>query len=471
MIIGWSSISVQKAVVGADEDFLRRPNKPMSIVDSTSTPRLFEGSNVCILFHRDLRIVDNTALELACASYGTIIPVFVLEDSQVGKNEFKSQFCINFMVESIVDLDKCTNNRLHVVSNSEFLEFIKRHSIVAVYSAYDYTPFAKKRDEHYKSILADQNVDFIQTHDTLLLDRFVEKPNDPGKYYKKFTPFYNHVIDIPVRNPAISHTIKWSSLRPTVPASHALEKIYILSPFVEKGGRSQALIALSMIPANYSTKAAFHTRTTELSAHLKFGTISPREAYVAFRSQPDLARQLYWRDFYYTLCMFDPNAFLTPYDGIEHKWDNNTLMFEKWCSGTTGVPIIDAAMTQLNTTGRMQGRCRMIVADFLIKVLHINWQQGEKYFAQHLVDYDPAQNNYNWQWVAGTGPFGQPKYRMFNPYIQAAKYDPDAIYIKKWLPAYKDIPAKDIHDWENKHAVWSLPPPIKTIAEAKNTYF
>jgi deoxyribodipyrimidine photo-lyase len=177
--------------------------------------------------------------------------------------------------------------------------------------------------------------------------------------------------------------------------------------------------------------------------------------YHAFKALPnggsDLIKQLFWRDFYYNIMMHDPNAlkgnYSSKFDGF--PWNEPGENFNAWKEGRTGFPVVDACMRELNSTGYMHNRGRMIVADFLIKILRIDWRLGEHYFATKLIDYDPAQNNYNWQWVAGTAPFSQPYFRVFNPWTQAVKFDPECEYIKKWVSELRDVPCDIIHSSES----------------------
>lgn len=168
----------------------------------------------------------------------------------------------------------------------------------------------------------------------------------------------------------------------------------------------------------------------------------------------------------------DTNAFKSSYDDKWNiKWNNNINHFNKWKQGVTGFPIVDACMRELNATGFMHNRGRMIVASFLSKDLHLNWRDGERYFAQQLIDYDPTMNNYNWQMVAGTGSFALPYFRIFNPWIQSRKYDPDATYIKQWIPELRNISAKHIHKWYIYHNVdVNYPKPMLDHDKAKEDY-
>lgn len=228
---------------------------------------------------------------------------------------------------------------------------------------------------------------------------------------------------------------------------------------VVKGGRNEAYEILKTLDntlKNYDTDRNLPIKkTSRLSAYNKFGCISIRELYYATRSKlkdkaEPFIRQLYWRDFYYFIGEFYPHIFEGPmkvnYAGIQWRDDDEVL--ERWKEGRTGCPIVDASMRDLNKTGYMPNRCRMIVANYLVKDLHINWQEGEKYFASKLVDYDPCQNNGGWQWSAGCGVDSQPYFRIFNPESQSQKVDKDCKYIKKWIPELKEVENKDIHSWE-----------------------
>ncbi|MEZ5334801.1 MAG: deoxyribodipyrimidine photo-lyase [Methanolobus sp.] len=208
--------------------------------------------------------------------------------------------------------------------------------------------------------------------------------------------------------------------------------------------------------ANYDNERDYPSikGTTGLSAHNKLGTISIREFYHYVRNELDeghtLINELHWRDFFTHLAVAYPyvfnHAFKKKFD--ELSWLNDKELFDAWCNGKTGFPIVDAGMRELNTTGYMHNRVRMIVASFLVKDLHIEWKWGERYFASKLVDYDPCVNNGNWQWAASTGADSQPYFRIFNPWTQQKKFDPDCIYIKEWIPEFADISSKAIHSLE-----------------------
>jgi len=203
-----------------------------------------------------------------------------------------------------------------------------------------------------------------------------------------------------------------------------------------------------------------------LSAYLKFGCCSVREAYYAvietLGSEHPLLRQLYWRDFFTHIGFHFPHvfghAFHRKYDAL--AWQNNQDDFLRWTEGRTGFPIVDAGLRELNQTGGMHNRVRMIAASFLVKDLHISWRWGERYFAQHLIDYDPCVNNGNWQWAASTGCDAQPYFRIFNPWLQQKKFDVDCLYIKRWLPELRPFSATMIHQWHKKQVTCDYPAPM-----------
>jgi deoxyribodipyrimidine photo-lyase len=219
------------------------------------------------------------------------------------------------------------------------------------------------------------------------------------------------------------------------------------------GGRPYAIELLKMAVKTqsryFSTRDQPAKPTSLLSASIKFGCVSIREVYATFKSNHTFTRQLYWRDFYANILFSFPhvlgNAMKPNYQGI--RWHHNTSWFKAWCKGQTGFPIVDAGMRQMNETGYMHNRVRLIVASFLVKTLLISWEYGEMYFARKLTDYDPASNNGNWQWIASTGADSQPYFRIFNPTEQGKKVDPDCEYIKTWIPELRGLSPREIHNW------------------------
>jgi deoxyribodipyrimidine photo-lyase len=306
-----------------------------------------------------------------------------------------------------------------------------------------------------------------------------------GEPFKVFTPFWRASIkQIPPKpikmTPELSKKI--------VPALSGSLSIDRYTKYYEprnsyvplEGGRSVALKHLTdLFPemCKYESLRNDPTRyATMLSAINKYGLLSIREIYWTIKAKcsqkgDDLIRQLIWRDFYYNISHYYPQIFKGAWREKFNKvkWANNPTAFKRWCEGNTGVPFVDAGMRQLNKTGFMHNRLRMVVSQFLMKDLGIDWRDGERYFAQMLYDYDPAQNNGGWQWSSGSGNDSQPYFRVFNPYRQSERFDPDAIYIKKWVPELKDVPARDLHNWETTYKKWAgtgYPEPIVFHKEA-----
>lgn len=429
------------------------------------------------IFRRDLRLDDNTGLIKALKQSDEVLPCFIFDKRQIGKNPYKSTNAIQLMIESLQDLETQLTRKkgklyyFFGIAEKIVEEIIKKIQIKAVFINYDYTPFSIKRDLEIKKICFKHNIEFNSYHD-LLLTKPEETLKKDGTPYRIFSPFYKKASLIKIAKPQ-KNTFKNYY---TKPINFSFEPKNILqntnnSIFV-KGGRKNALKILKNITKfkNYKKERDFPfiDKTTHLSAYLKFGCISAREAYHTIEpSNKTLTRQLYWRDFFTHIAYHFPHvfkgSFIKKYDEI--KWENSKKLFKKWCNGETGFPIIDAGMRQLNKTGWIHNRIRMIISSFLVKDLHIDWQWGEKYFAQKLVDYDPCVNNGNWQWIAGTGTDAQPYFRIFNPWLQQKRYDPQAKYIKKWVYELKEIKSSIIH----KQNSFYLKPIIDHKLEAKKS--
>lgn len=437
------------------------------------------------IFRRDLRLIDNTGLNHALKQSEHVIPCFIFDPCQVSdKNKYKSDNAIQFMCDSLEYLD----NELHKHNAKLYLfhetteivvkNLIASESIDAIFVNRDYTPFSIKRDAAIEKICKKFHIAFEQYDDALLNSPEIVLKKD-NSHYSIFTAFYKKAVTIPVQEPEKLYHGNWFS--GSIKNSHTkslLKKILSThnSNIACFGGTQNALNILKNLEDHTRYK---HDRdypsinTTHLSAHLKFGTISVRQTYYAIikhlgRSHP-LLRQLYWRDFFTHIAFHTPtvfgHAYHKKYDAL--AWNYDKKIFNLWCQGKTGFPIVDAGMRELNATGFMHNRVRMIVASFLIKDLHIDWQWGERYFAQQLVDYDPAVNNGNWQWSASTGCDAQPYFRIFNPWLQQKKYDPECIYIKKWIPELQSCDSKVIHNWfkENSPYIKGYQKPIVDHAQ------
>lgn len=429
------------------------------------------------IFRRDLRLEDNDGLNAAMLHSDEVIPIFILTPTQLDEdqNKYKSNNCVQFMIESLEDLDtelKLHKSRLFYFhgDNDDIIEEILKQkekiNLDAIFVNMDYTPFSNDRDSDIETLCEREGVAFHMFED-LLLQPAGSILTTGGDVYSKFTPYFNKAKKVTV-NESIrlpkkpNFYSKYGNLDGEYKES--LSKFYgnKKNPDLRvNGGRQNGLKRLSIVSKNQKnynkTRNDLTKETTLLSAHIKFGTVSIREVYHEFRKSlgmsNDLIKQLYWRDFYHNIIYDNPevlgHAMKPKYDKI--KWKTNKSHLEAWKEGRTGFPIVDAGMREMNTTGFMHNRARLITSNFLIKILMIDWREGEQYFAQTLVDYDVANNNGNWQWGAGSGADSQPYFRIMNPWTQGEKHDKDAIYIKKWVPELKDVPAKHLHQWDKYH--------------------
>ncbi len=419
------------------------------------------------IFRRDLRIVDNTALIQAMRLSERVIPCFILDDRQLKDNDFKSGKGLQFMAESLYDLNREIEHRqgrlfLFYGIPEKIVEKLIQHArIDAVFINRDYTPFSRERDLQIRMVCEKHGISFQVFNDILLNEpeAVLKTDNQP---YTVFTPFMRRSAMIPVRRPETIQ--RYSFLSKKIAFEFPITHLHKIIEVQDKrlflqGGRDKALTLLAGIPRlkDYDRNRNFPSvrGTSFLSPHLKFGTVSIREVYAAIithlGTNHTLVKQLYWRDFFTHIAFHFPdvfgNAFRKKFDLIE--WGNDPDKFDAWCKGETGFPIVDAGMRQMNETGWMHNRVRMIVASFLVKDLHVDWRWGEKYFAQRLIDYDPAVNNGNWQWAASTGCDAQPYFRIFNPWLQQKKFDPDCRYIKTWIPELAEKTPAEIHSMHN----------------------
>lgn len=416
------------------------------------------------IHRRDLRADDNTALRRALAECDEVLPCFILDPKQVGEeNEYRSLKQVRFMRESLADLGKQYASRkgmLHLFSGDpeEILpKLIASAGITAVYANADYSPYAKARDAKLAQVCADAGIPFLLSHDVLLSGDPDGISKSDGKPYTVFTPFWKRAMLVEVPKPEAVGTGNFVSEQVAGLPYAELESLASdvdPSMLATQPGRTGGLAILDRAAdfKDYAqTRDNLAGSTTRLSAHHKFGTLSIRESYHALGSATGydsaLIRQLYWRDFYTYLAHRIPRVIGSSYDP-KHEilfGEIDRGMLAAWEEGRTGVPVVDAGMRELLATGYMHNRARLIVGSFLTKDLHQPWWLGEKHFARHLIDYDVSVNNGNWQWVGGTGTDPVPYFRIFNPWLQAKKFDPDAEYIKKWVPELRAFSAKEIH--------------------------
>lgn len=419
------------------------------------------------IFRRDLRLHDNTGLLKALKNSKKVDVLFCFDPRQLEKNNLFNEHAFQFMIESLKDLQEKVSDKkgaLHFFKGQPdkiLEEIFTHHNIDAVYTNKDYTPFSIKRDKAIEKICQKHNAIFESFDDALVYPPYSILKDD-GTPYSIFTPFYKKSTKIKAR-PALKLTQELAKTKLKNTYSINLKDITYSQNTHQAipGGRTHGVKLLKKIvkAKDYHEFRNFpkHDNTSYLSAHNKFGTVSPREIFHIIKKHhthdDTFIKELLWRDFFYNIAIHFPHVLTEPFHGKYKNiaWSKSKKLFTIWCEGKTGFPIVDAGMRELNKTGFMHNRVRMITASFLIKNLHINWQWGEKYFAEKLIDYDRCVNNGNWQWVASTGCDAQPYFRIFNPWLQQKKFDANAHYIKKWIPELQDISPKDIHNWEKTY--------------------
>lgn len=398
-------------------------------------------------FRRDLRLDDNVGLFQALKSQSAILPVFIFDKEILDKLEDKADKRVSFIYSALQNIQ----NELREFGSDIKVKFgypleiwkelTEEYEVINVFANHDYEPYAKKRDREIYDFLKTKNIKFLTFKDQCIFE-YKEILKDDGKPYTIFTPYSR----------------KWKAK-----LNESLLKSYDTKPYVSNFLKTEHLPFLSLrsmgfefvnfqIPplqideeliAEYSNRRDFPASegTSKLSVHLRFGTISIRKlAQKGLKLNETWLNELIWRDFYMMILWHFPHvaksAFKPEYDHID--WLNNEEEFQKWCEGKTGYPIVDAGMRELNATGFMHNRVRMIVASFLTKHLLIDWRWGEAYFAKKLLDFDLSANNGGWQWAAGSGCDAAPYFRVFNPRLQTEKFDKNWDYIKKWIPEIND---------------------------------
>lgn len=416
-----------------------------------------------VVLRRDLRLYDHTALTSACRMCKQVSLCFVLDPDQLRPHIWRSRPGLLYMQQILLQLHeqlRQLGGGLWVVAGhpaAEVAALSSRLGVDSVFMNRDYTPFSRQRDLDIQRMMP-ASISLYWYDDALLVPpgRLL---NSSGQPYQVFSAFFKAASRLFVASPEHSpglHVLTgmgvtdWLEHRGRLQALSGDEAAHSLAVEVQSGG-----VGAVDIYRGYQEERDIPAldATTHWSVRLKFGTLSVRELYHRIRSElggaHPLIRQLYWRDFFYHIAWHYPHvfghAFDRRFDAI--NWQDDDALFQCWCEGRTGFPIVDAGMRQLAESGFMHNRVRMIVASFLVKDLHIDWRKGEAWFARHLVDYDPAINNGNWQWAASTGCDAQPWFRIFNPWLQQKRFDPDCRYIKRWLPALATIDARTIHQW------------------------
>lgn len=394
-------------------------------------------------FRRDLRLNDNCGLYHALRAGESVLPLFIFDRRILSELEDKDDPRVSFLLDEVSRLKselEMNGSSLKMLFG-EPIDIIEglaaSHPVTAVFANHDYEPYARDRDEAVSRMLAGLGVSFHTYKDQVIFDKD-DVMKAPGSPYTVFTPYmkkwkslFRKEMLIPF--PSELHGDKFIRTDP-YPSITIGDLGFTRSPYEIPSRKVDPEIL-----KNYDKTRDFPSLpgTSRMSVHLRFGTVSIRQLFAsALEWNEKYMNELIWREFYKMILWHFPHvanrSFKPRYDLI--RWRNNEREFEAWCSGKTGIPIVDAGIRELNATGFMHNRLRMITASFLTKQLLIDWRWGEAYFARKLMDYDLSSNNGGWQWAAGTGVDAAPYFRIFNPLLQAERFDPDGSYVKSWVP-------------------------------------
>lgn len=396
-------------------------------------------------FRRDLRLEDNIGLAAALSSDHAVLPLFIFDTDILSKLKDRDDARVSFirgLLENL-DLELREHGSSLEVHNGKPLEVFEKliatHKIAAVYANHDYEPYAIRRDEQVELLLESHDVEFHTYKDQLVFEKDeIEKlDHTPYSVYSAYARKWRETLDPRDLKPVHAKFENLSKRKlshiPTLEAlgfTEASVPLPSLSPTIDLG-----------LIRNYDETRDIPsiTGTSHLGAHLRFGTVSVRHLVKLAEKENDTwLSELIWREFFAQILYHYPHVakgpFRPEYAKIAYRHD--VKEYQRWAEGKTGYPLVDAGMRELNATGFMHNRVRMVAASFLVKHLLIDWREGEADFARKLFDYDLASNNGNWQWVAGSGCDAAPYFRVFNPTLQQKRFDPKAIYIKKWVPEF-----------------------------------
>jgi deoxyribodipyrimidine photo-lyase len=411
-------------------------------------------------FRRDLRLEDNAGLYHALKDGQPVLPLFIFDKNILDDLKDRTDARVTFIHRTISEL----HEQLKSLGSSILIKFgtpdevwqeiINKYPVSRVFTNRDYEPYAKERDQNIKNLLIHHNIEFHDFKDHVIFEHPEVTKND-GLPYTVFTPYskkWKAKLNTHLSSTEHSKTISFY-LKP-YPTEKYFDHFYSTPPLSlisleEMNFKSSTIQIPSKTVSRGLIKTYDQTRnfpsingTSKLGIHFRFGTISIREKALKAQSLNETyLNELIWRDFYAQILDCFPhvvgNAFRAKYDSI--PWRKNEADFEKWKTGMTGYPIVDAGMRELNATGYMHNRVRMIVASFLTKHLLLDWRWGEAYFAEKLLDFDLASNNGGWQWASGSGTDAAPYFRIFNPTSQTKKFDKELKYIRKWIPEFEDF--------------------------------
>ena len=411
-----------------------------------------KGKVAIIWFRRDLRINDHPALLAAVESAEQVIPLFILDKTQIKEAGAK---LLAYMAQSLRSLDESLGNNLHIIEGDQvevLTALIKKYDVQEVHISAEYERYGADRDARVEAA----GIKLVRTGSPYAVTPGrVVKPSD-GTPYKVYTPFYRawrtHGWRAPAKTPKSMKFVQPTSEYRNFPDFPLPKGVEII-----KAGEAAALSRFKEFTKKgldtYDENRNFAgiDGTSKMSSYLKFGEIHPRtllENLGESKAHDTFRKEIAWREFYADVLFNNPMTDREYYAPrfADMRYDEPGAQFKAWCEGKTGYPFVDAAMRQLIQEGWMHNRTRMVVASFLVKDLHLEWQLGERFFAEHLVDYDVASNAHGWQWTAGTGTDASPYYRVFNPIEQGKRFDENGDYIRKYVPELAHLSAAEIHE-------------------------
>ena len=403
-------------------------------------------------FRRDLRINDHPALLAAIESADQVIPLFILDKKQIGEAGEK---LLAYMGQSLRALDESLGNRLHIIEGDQvevLKELIAQHGVQEVHISAEYERYGAERDARVEAA----GIKLVRTGSPYAVTPGrVLKPSDATPY-KVYTPFYRGWRTHGYRAPAVTPK-KFNVVEPTDKYRAFPDFPFPADVQIIEAGEVAALKRFEAFTHNgldsYDENRNFASidGTSKMSTYLKFGEIHPRTLLANLgesKAHDTFRKEIAWREFYADVLFNNPMTDVEYYAAkfAEMRYDKPGKQFTAWCEGKTGYPFVDAAMRQLIQEGWMHNRTRMVVASFLVKDLHLEWQIGERFFADHLVDYDVASNAHGWQWTAGCGTDASPYYRIFNPIEQGRRFDENGDYIRRYVPELAHLSASEIHE-------------------------
>ena len=392
-------------------------------------------------FRRDLRMEDNTALNAAMNAQNPVLPVFIFDEdilNELPESDARVSFIYDALHRMNITLQAHQSSLLILKGNTEKIweTICANYTVEKVFINRDYEPYALQRDRRVEEVLLKNGSQLISFKDQVVHEKSDVMKAD-GTPYTVFTPYKNKWLQLYAPKKIETNV----NFKQFYKEEHPFPKLQTLG--FKKSNTVVKPYTLDKIELYSETRNFPHLDSTSyLSPHLRFGTISIRQIIAEHNGRDAVfLSELIWREFFMQILFHFPKVvtrnFRSKYDGIQ--WLNNERDFDNWCQGKTGYPLVDAGMRELNETGYMHNRVRMVTAGFLCKHLLIDWRWGEAYFAKKLLDYELSSNNGNWQWAAGTGCDAAPYFRIFNPTAQLKKFDAQLSYVKKWVPEFETL--------------------------------